>query len=142
MRLAAAQRFRGAPQREITESDRFHETQSLLNFRDETGGDCFVRAFEFQPADRARCFAGRKIRELVDGVALHAHVTRHRVQARAATARAFARFAFLDPFRFALRCEFVFENRFAVAVGGCLQILVPDFAEPAAFFARAVRRIE
>ena len=79
LRLAATQCFCGTPKSEITEPDLFHESQSLLNFRDKTCGDCLMRSFKFQATDRARCFARRKIRELIDSVSVHAHVTRHGV---------------------------------------------------------------
>src|SRR4029453_10312291 len=97
-----------------------------------------MRSPELQPLDLARSFAGRKVRELIDRVTLYAHVTRHGVQAGTATTRAFARFAFLDPFGLALGGELGFQNRFAVRARRGLQILVPNFAESAAFFARAV----
>src|SRR5205807_9006178 len=97
---------------------------------------------ELQFRDLVRCFAGGKIRELVDGVTLDTHVTRYGVQARTVTARAFARFAFLYPFGLAFGGELGFEDRFTVGAGSGSQILVPNFAESAAFFTRAVGRIK
>jgi hypothetical protein len=58
------------------------------------------------------------------------------------TTRAFARFAFLDPLRFPFCGKLVLQHRFAVSARACLHVLVPDFAEAAAFFTRAMRRIE
>src|SRR4029077_3571028 len=116
--------------------------QSLLYFRNETGSDCLMRSPELQSVHLACCFTGRKIRELIDRVTLDTHVARAGVQRGAVTTRAFARFAFLDPFGFALGGELGFQNRFTVWAGGGLQILIPNFAESAAFFARAVRRIK
>ena len=66
-------------------------------------------------------------------------MARHGVQSRAVTTWAFARFAFLDPFGFALGDELGFQNRFTVAVRTGLQILVPNFTESAAFFAQPMR---
>src|SRR6266536_4102912 len=75
-------------------------------------------------------------------MSLHTHVARHRVQTRAATAGTFARLLFVNPFRFALGRQFVLENRIAISVCAGLQIAVPNFTKPAAFLARAMRRIE
>jgi hypothetical protein len=98
-----------------------------------------MRSTEFQFLNLPRCFTGRKIRELIDRVTLDTHIARHSVQARATTTRTFARFAFLDPFGLALCGELGFQDRFIIGIGSSLQILIPNFAEPAAFFARAVR---
>ena len=46
LRFPAAQRFGRAPKRQVAESDGLHETQSLLNLRNETGGYRLVPAFE------------------------------------------------------------------------------------------------
>src|SRR5262249_58790848 len=80
--------------------------------------------------------------ELTVGVPLHATVTRHGFHRRAVTTRAFASFASLDPPRFPFGGQLFFQNRFPIAARSCLEVLVPDFAEPAAFFAHAMRRIE
>src|SRR6266545_6780406 len=101
-----------------------------------------MRSPEFQFLYLACGFAGRKICELIDRMPLDTHVTRHGIQTRAVTTRAFARFAFFDPFRLALGGELGFQNRFAVGTGSGLQILVPNFAESATFLTRAVRRIK
>src|SRR6516225_8226161 len=69
-------------------------------------------------------------------------MTRLRVQTRTVTAWTFARFAFVDPFGFAFGSQFVFQNRFAIAVRSRLQIVVPNFAEPAAFLAHAMGGIK
>ncbi|KAG0505220.1 MAG: hypothetical protein Udaeo_14530 [Candidatus Udaeobacter sp.] len=69
-------------------------------------------------------------------------MTRRRVQTRAVTTWTFACFAFVDPFRFAFGRQLAFQNRFVIAVRSRLQILVPNFAEPAAFFAHPMRRIK
>src|SRR5262245_49607368 len=69
-------------------------------------------------------------------------MARLRVQARAVTAWTLARFAFVDPLGFAFGGQLVFQNRFAIAACPCLQILVPNSAEPSAFFTHAMRRIE
>src|SRR5437667_8903509 len=76
------------------------------------------------------------------GESLHAYVARHGIQTRSVTARAPARFACLDPFRFTFCRELVFQKRFTVTACSRLELAVPDFAEPSAFFACAVRRIE
>ena len=47
LRLAAAQCFRRTSKRKVTESDFFHETQSLLNFGNEASGYRLIRSFEF-----------------------------------------------------------------------------------------------
>jgi hypothetical protein len=101
-----------------------------------------MRSPELQLLDLARSFAGRKIRELIDRTTLDSNVTRHGVQARTVTTRAFARFAFLDPFGLTLGGQLGFQHRFTVGTGSSLQILIPDFAESAAFFTRTVRRIK
>ena len=44
------------------------------------------------------------------------------------------RFIFVDPFRFAFGREFVLKNGFAIFFRAGLQIAVPNFAKPAAFF--------
>ena len=75
------------------------------------------------------------------GVALP-HMTRLRVQTRTVTAWTFARFAFVDPLRFAFGGQLAFQNRFVIAVRSRLQILVPNFAEPAALFTHPMRRIK
>src|SRR5439155_4029473 len=73
---------------------------------------------------------------------LHAYVARHGIQTRSVTARALARFACLDPLRFAFCGKLVFQKRFSVTACSRLEILVPDFTEPTTLFACAVRRIE
>src|SRR4029079_13592733 len=73
---------------------------------------------------------------------LHAHVTRDRIQTRALAGRADLRFTFLDPFRFTLRGQLVFEDCVGIVAFANLERLVPDFAEAAAFYAGPVRRIE
>src|SRR5947207_11797018 len=142
LRLAAAQCFCRPPEREITKSDFFHETESLLDLGQKTGCDGLMRVFEFQLVDHARCFAGGEVGELIDCIALHAHVTRRGIQTRAVTTRAFARLASVDPFRLAFCGKLLFQNRLAITVLRCLKILVPDFAEPTAFFAPAMGGIE
>src|SRR3954467_14957326 len=69
-------------------------------------------------------------------------MTCFRVQTRTLTTWTLARFALIDPFGFAFSRQLVFQNRFAIAVRSRLHILVPNFAEPAAFFAHAMRRIK
>ena len=69
-------------------------------------------------------------------------MSRDRIQTRTVTARTFMRFGRIDPFRFALGPKLIFQNRVTGFFGGGLKLLVPDFAKPAAFLARAVRRIE
>src|SRR5678816_1618785 len=97
---------------------------------------------ELQSLNLSCFFSLRKIRKLIYRFSLEKHVARHRVQTRAVTTRAFARFAFLDPFGFTLGGELGFQNRFTVWAASGLQILIPNFAESAAFFARTVRRIK
>src|SRR5262249_17149564 len=65
-----------------------------------------------------------------------------RVQTRTVTAWTYARFAFVVPFGFAFGGQLAFQNRFAVAVSSRLQILIPNFAEPSAFFAHPMRGIK
>src|SRR5438093_10338246 len=48
-----------------------------------------MRSPELQSINLASCFAGRKIPELIVCIALDTHVTRHGVQTRAVTTRAF-----------------------------------------------------
>src|SRR5207249_1574040 len=79
----------GTSKRKDAEADVRHETQSLQYFRNETGSDCLMRSPELRSIGFASCFAGRKIRELIDCIALDTHVTRHGVQTRAVTTRAF-----------------------------------------------------
>ena len=47
LRLAAAQCFRRTSERKITESDLFHETQSLLDLGNKTSCYRLMRIFEF-----------------------------------------------------------------------------------------------
>ena len=134
LRFAAAQRFGRTPKREITESDLLHEKQSLLNFGNKPGGNRLMRSAKFQLSSILRAASlGRKIRELIDRVTLHAHVPRHGIQTRAVTTRTFARFPFVDPFGLALGGELGFQNRFTVI--GCAL-----FADPGPKF-RRIRRI-
>ena len=142
MRFAAAQSFRRTAEREITQPDVFHETQPLLNFRDEIGRDRFLGAFELQLVDLLHRFTRRQIRELIDRLTLNAHMPRDRVQTRAVTTWTFARFRFVDPFELALGRQFVFQDRIARFFRAGLKFLVPNVTEPAAFFARAVRRVK
>src|SRR5438094_8653209 len=95
---------------------------------------------EFQSINSAHCFAGREVSELIDGVALHTNMARHRVYPRAVTSRAFARFVFLDPPGFPFWAKLVFQHRFAVSADACLHILVPESADTAPFFAAALTR--
>ena len=69
----------------------------------------------------------------------HPHVPRDRVQTRAVTARTFARFFFVYPFRLAFGGEFVLKSGIAIIFRTRLQIAVPNFAESAAFLAGAMR---
>src|SRR5580693_2321687 len=80
LRFAAAQRFRGTAEREITQPDIFHEAQALSNFGDEIGGNGFLRAGKFQFVDLFGGFARRKTGELLDGHSLHTHMSRDGVQ--------------------------------------------------------------
>src|SRR5439155_1281676 len=100
------------------------------------------RPVKFQLVDLPSGFACRKIRELIDCLASHAHMSRDRIQTRTVTARTFMRFGRIDPLRFALGRQLVLQTRIAVVVRASLKFLVPDFAEAAAFFACAVWRIE
>src|SRR5438477_7939466 len=102
LRFAAAQCFGGTPEREITEPNIFHEEQALPDFRNEIGGNGLVRPGKLQLVDLARGFARRKIRELIDRLALDAHMPRNRIQTRAMAARTFVRLGRIDPFRLSL----------------------------------------
>src|SRR5580704_2944848 len=139
LRFAAAQRFRGTAEREITEPDIFHEAQALPNFGDEIGGNGLLRSGKFQFVDLFGGFARRKTGELIDGHSLHANVSRDGVQTRAVTTWTFTRVGGFDPFRFPLGSKFVFQNGVACFLSRSLEFLVPDFAESAAFLAGAVR---
>src|SRR5438309_11370931 len=99
-----------------------------------------MRSPELQSINLASCFAGRKIRELIDCITLDTHVTRHGGQTRAVTTRASVRLAFVDPFRFALGGDLCIQNRFSVWVGTPLHILFLDLADSAALSTRAWRR--
>jgi len=52
------------------------------------------------------------------------------------------RFFLINPFRFAFRGQLIFKNRIARVFRPSLFVAVPDFPKSAAFFARAVRRVE
>src|SRR5262245_28397268 len=69
-------------------------------------------------------------------------MTRLPVQTRAVATWTFMRFAFVDPFGFAFGGQLPFQTAFALAARSLLQIVFPNFAEPAAFFAHTVRRIK
>src|SRR5215475_9352655 len=69
-------------------------------------------------------------------------MTRLGVQTRALTTWPFARFALVDPFGFAFGGQFAFQYRFAIAAPARLQIVIPNFAEPAAFLAHSMGRIK
>ncbi len=101
-----------------------------------------VRAAKPELRGQLTGFARRQFGELVDGEALHPNVSGHRVQARTLTARARARFVFLDPFELALRGQLVFQSRFSVILRAGLQRPIPDFAKSAAFLASTMRRVE
>src|ERR1700722_16181357 len=58
------------------------------------------------------------------------------------TAWAFPRLTLVDPFRFTLGCELVFQDRLALVTLSGLQFPVEDFAESAALPAGPVGRIE
>ena len=98
LRFAAAQRFRGSPEGEITKPNIFHEAQPLPNFGNEIGGDRLLGAGELQLLNLFCGFARRKIRELINRLALHAHMSRDRIQTRTVTARTFMRFGRINPF--------------------------------------------
>src|SRR5438105_8275270 len=91
LRLAAAQCFCRPPEREITKSDFFHETESLLDLGQKTGCDGLMRVFDFQLVDHARCFAGGEVGELFDCMPLYAHVSGNVFQSLAVRTRSFAR---------------------------------------------------
>ena len=111
LRFAAAQSFGRTAEREIAEPDIVHESKPLLDFRNQirprSSFGCRVNSTCRLVWPR---FAGRKRGEIVDRLALHPHVTRDRIQARAVAGRADLRFAFIDPFRFALGGQLVFED--------------------------------
>ena len=110
LRFAAAQGFGGTPKCEITKPNVFHEAQPLANLGNDISGDGLLCPMKFQFVDLASSFACRKIRELINRLALHAHMSRDRVQARAMTARTFVRFGRINPFRFPLGRQFAFQN--------------------------------
>ena len=130
------------PKRQISEPDIFHEPKTLRNFRHEIVGHDFLVAAKSKFADQLQRFAGRQRREIIDRLILQPDVPRDRIQARPVAGRAWHRFLFIDPFRFPLRRQFVFQNRIAGILRARLLGAIPNFAETAAFLAGAVRRIE
>ena len=139
LRFAAAQRFGRTAKREITKPDVFHELQPLLDFGKQFRRDCFVRAAKPKFSDDLARLARGKGGEIVYRKTLHPHVTRNRVQTRAVTARTFVRLSLVYPFRFTFGGKFVLKSRIAIIFRARLQIAVPNFAEPAAFLAGAMR---
>src|SRR5438270_11581407 len=85
LRLAAAQCFCRPPEREITKSDFFHETESLLDLGQKTGCDGLMRVFDFHLVGHARCFAVRGVGELIDCISVPCYLTRHRLEMWAVT---------------------------------------------------------
>src|SRR5262249_30951232 len=73
---------------------------------------------------------------------MQADMTRHIVQAGAATTWTFVCFDRIDPLGLALRPQFIFQNRVSCFLSCGLKFLIPNFTESAAFFAGAVRRVE
>ena len=144
LRLAAAQRFRRTTEREIAEADVFHEIEGAAEFpeRDRPAMVFWLPRKRSLPISLQR-FAGRERGEIVDRRDLApARAARSDSDAshdrpdilalrlhRSIPIRARPRVRFPGPIR---RCP---PCRFAT-------IAIPDFAEPAAFFAGAVRRIE
>ena len=108
--FAAAQRFRGTAKRKITQTDVLHEMQPLLNFGKQLSGDGFLCSAKPQFLRKLPRFAGRERGEIVDRVSLHTHVTRHRIQTRAAAARTLARIIFVNPFGFSLCRQLVLQD--------------------------------
>ena len=140
LRFAAAQRLGRTAEREITEPDVLHELEPLLNLRNQIGGDRFLVAAKAQlcrstarasPAESAVKLSivwpcSRTWRAI--------GFKREPWQAGHST-----RFVFVDPFEFAIGREFVLQHRIAGVFRAGLLRAIPDFAESAAFLARAVR---
>src|SRR6266566_4088413 len=79
LRFTTAQCFRRATERKVTEPDVFHEAEPLPNFGNEISSYRLLRPVKFQLVDLPSGFACRKIRELIDCLASHAHMSRNRV---------------------------------------------------------------
>ena len=79
LRFAATECLGGSSEREITESDVFHEPKTLRNFRHEIVGHGFLVAAKTKLADQLQCFGGRTSSEIIDRLILQPHVPRDRV---------------------------------------------------------------
>ena len=142
LRFAAAQGFRGTAQRQITEPDVLHEAKTLRDFRNEVVRDGLVRSAKAKLAHQLQCFGRGERGEIIDRLILQAHMPRNRVEARSVTRRARHRFVFIDPFEFAIGRQLIFQNGITGVFRAGLFFAVPNLAEPAAFLASAVRRVE
>src|SRR2546428_13585649 len=92
LRFAAAQGLRRTPEREITEPNVFHKTQTLPDFRNQIGRDGLLRPGEFQFVALFGGFASGKGFEMVDGRAFGRAVTRELVQTQPVTPGELLRF--------------------------------------------------
>jgi hypothetical protein len=142
LRFATAQCLRRTPEREITEPHILHEPEPLRNFRDQVVGHGFGVAAKPQLRDQLQRFARGKCGKVVDRLSLETDVPRDRVEARTATRRTRYRFFFVNPFGLAFGRQLVLENGVTRIFVSSLLGLVPDFAEPAAFLARTMRRVK
>ena len=139
LRFAAAQGFRRTSQREITEPDILHELEPLRDLRHEIVRHGFLVAAKTQLADQLQRFARGERGEIIDRLILQADMTRDRIQTGAVASRARHRFSLIDPFRFPLRRQFVFQDGIAGILRAGLLRAIPNLAEAAALLAGAVR---
>src|SRR4051812_12765936 len=99
--------------------------KTLIDLRQELGGDRFLSSAKPQPADRFARFAGCQRGEMINHETLQSNVTRNRIEAGAVTARTFPGFGLVDALGFALRRQFVFQNRIAVVLSPSLKGAIP-----------------
>ena len=97
LRFAAAQRRRGAVEREIRQADLVEKPQARLQFRDDVAGDLRVASAQFECAEMSLRFGDRPRRHLRDVHVLELHRQRFRTQPLSVTGGAGAFLAF-EPF--------------------------------------------
>ena len=88
LRLATAERRRGAVQGQVAQADVFEEFEAALDFADNVAGDVCVAADQHQAVDPLPRFLHRQPRDVADGLVVEGHTARCRVQARAAAVAA------------------------------------------------------
>ena len=110
LRFTTAQGFGGAAESEITETDVFHETQPLLNFRQQFRSNGLCHALKTKFAYLLERLSGRKRGKLLNRPSLDTHMPRDGVQARTMATRTLVRFFLIDPLKFTIGGELVFQN--------------------------------